>query len=156
MLSDYLWFSDALTGREGHKICSPLYWTLRTSKCFKHPSRVFKAGWRSDDAIQSLGSFHLIAHPWLQIKSTECRKAQLCCITMVRLSRFSQQNCSSRFERYSLKHWTALLTLVFIFSLPLVSSKNRPHFFFSWIPKDTLLSDFFYWIYPSIGHEVSR
>lgn len=118
---------------------------------------MFKAGWRRDDAIQSSGSFHSVANPWFQINSTEYRKAQLRCITVVRLSCFSLQNCRSRFEHYSLKHWTGLLTLVFIFSLPLVSSQDRPHFVFLFLkPQGHSSIGFFYWIYPNIGREVSR
>ena len=113
---------------------------------------MFKAGWRSDDAIQSPGSFHSIANPWFQINSAEQRKAQLRCITVVRLSRFSLQNCSSRFEHYSLKHWTGLLTWVFIFSLPLaVHRTDHTLFFFSWSPNNTLLSDFFPGFIPTLA-----
>lgn len=136
------------------KICPPLYWTLRTGKCFKHPSRVSKAGWRSEDAIQYQGLFIQLK---IQINSTEYRKAQLRCMTTVRLCHPSLQNCSSRFDPYSLKHWTGFLTLVFIFSQPLVSSQDRPHFVFLCLkPRGHSSIRFFYWIYPNVGHEVSR
>lgn len=118
---------------------------------------MFKAGWRSDDAIQPSESFRSIANPWFQINSAEYRKAKLCCITMARLSHFGLQNCSSRFEHYSLKHFTGLLALLFIFSPPLISSQDRPYVVFLFLnPQAHSFIRFFYWIHPNIGHEVSR
>lgn len=143
MLSDYFQFSGTSTRRKRHEICSPLYWTLRISKCFKHPSRMCKAGWRSDYAMQPSGSFHLIANPSFQTNSTENRKAQLCCITMVSLSHFSLQNCSLRLS-FFIKALDKFINTLLHLQPPSCQLKGHTTgwFSFSQIPENTLLSDY--------------